>query len=109
LAALSLPSWISAALGAAAMLSLISGPARFYGVNMLIVLSVPFCLAGLAVLHAAVRRLRHRQIPLAAFYLLAGLLGWPLLVITVLGVLDAPLGLRRRLAPSLSIGGKSND
>jgi hypothetical protein len=109
LAALTLPLWLSGALAAAAMLSLMSGPARFYGINMLIVLSVPFCLAGLAVLHAVVRRLRHRQIPLAAFYVLAGLFGWPLLVITVLGVLDAPLGLRRRFAPLPSIGGKLDD
>jgi hypothetical protein len=76
---------------------------------MLIVLSVPFCLAGLAVLHAAMRRLPHRQIPLVAFYVLAGLFGWPLLVITVLGVLDAPFGLRRRFAPSPLIGGKIDD
>jgi uncharacterized protein YybS (DUF2232 family) len=76
---------------------------------MLIVLSVPFCLAGLAVLHAAVRRLQYRQIPLVAFYVLAGLFGWPLVVITVLGVLDAPLGLRRRFAPLPTIGGKIDD
>lgn len=109
LAALALPLWLSAVLALAVTLSLLGGAARFYGVNMLIVLSVPFCLAGLAVLHAAVRRLQHRQIPLVAFYVLAGLFGWPLVVVTVLGVLDAPLGLRRRFAPSPSIGGKIDD
>jgi Predicted membrane protein (DUF2232) len=108
-AALSLPLWVSAALAAAAMLLLMGGPARYYGINMLIVLSVPFCLAGLAVLHAAVRRLRHRQVPLTAFYVLAGLFGWPLMVIIIVGVLDAPLGLRRRLAAAPSLGGKIDD
>lgn len=109
LAALALPLWLSAVLAVAVMLSLLGGAARFYGINMLIVLSVPFCLAGLAVLHAAMRRLPHRQIPLVAFYVLAGLFGWPLVVITVLGVLDAPFGLRRRFAPSPLIGGKIDD
>jgi Predicted membrane protein (DUF2232) len=109
LAALTLPIWPTALLAAAAVASLFGGSLRFFGVNVLILLSVPFCLAGLAVLHTAVRRLPRPQIPLVAFYVLAGLFGWPLLVITVLGVLDAPLGLRRRFAPSRSIGGKIDD
>ena len=58
LAALTLPMWLSGLLAAAAMLAIPGGAARFFGVNMLIVLSVPFCLAGLAVLHSAARRLR---------------------------------------------------
>jgi hypothetical protein len=36
---------------------------------------------------------------LVGFYTMAGLLGWPLLAIAVLGLLDSWLGLRRRLAP----------
>jgi Predicted membrane protein (DUF2232) len=108
-AALSLPAWLSALLLAAAALSAFGGAARFFGVNVLIVLSIPFCLAGLAVLHTAARRLPRPHIPLVAFYVLAGLFGWPLLVVTALGVLDAPLGLRRRFAPPASIGGKIDD
>jgi len=50
------------------------------------------------VLHMAVRRMPRPQIPLVTFYILAGLFGWPLLVIAVLGLLDALFGLRRRLA-----------
>lgn len=105
IAALGLPLWLSALLVAAAGLAMIGGAARFLGVSVLIVLSVPFCLAGLAVLHTAVRRLPRPHIPLVAFYVLAGLFGWPLLVVMALGVLDAPLGLRRRFAPPQSLGG----
>jgi hypothetical protein len=109
LAALSLPMWLSALLVVAAASAAFTGAARFFAVNVLIVLSVPFCLAGLAVLHTAVRRLPRPNIPLAAFYVLAGLFGWPLLVVTVVGVLEAPLGLRRRLGPPRSIGGEIDD
>lgn len=98
LAALTLPIWIVLLLGVAAAAAAIGGAVGFFGVNILIVLLIPFCFAGLAVLHMAVRRMRRPQIPLTAFYVLAGLFGWPLLVIAVLGLLDAVFGLRRRLA-----------
>jgi hypothetical protein len=109
LAALSLPLWLSVLLAVAAAAAAFGGVARFCGVNLLIVLSVPFCLAGLAVLHTAARRLTRPQIPLVAFYVLAGLFGWPLLVVTILGVLEAPLGLRRRFALPGTLGGKIDD
>lgn len=98
-AALALPGWLSGLLAVAAAAMLAAGTLRFFGVGIAIVLSVPFCLAGLALLHLAARRLSRPHIPLVAFYVLAGLLGWPLLIVTALGVLDAPLGLRRRFAP----------
>jgi hypothetical protein len=99
LAALGLPRWLTAALGVAALATLLGGTWRFLGVNLIIALSVPFCLGGLAVLHAAVRRLPHPAIALVAFYTLAGMFGWPLLAAMLLGLFEAWLGLRRRLAP----------
>jgi hypothetical protein len=99
LANLGLPRWMTAALGGAAVVTLLGEPWRFLGINLMIALSVPFCLGGLAVLHAAVRRLPHPGIALVAFYTLAGMFGWPLLVAAILGLFEAWLGLRRRLAP----------
>jgi hypothetical protein len=98
LAPLSLPMWIPALLAVASGATLLGGTARFIGVNVLIVLAVPFCLAGLAVLHAVARRFPRPAVTLTVFYLLAGVLGWPLLLIALLGLLDSPLGLRRRFA-----------
>ena len=98
LAALALPMWIAALLAVASGATLLGGTARFIGVNVLIVLAVPFCLAGLAVLHAVARRFPRPAVTLTVFYLLAGVLGWPLLLIALLGLLDSPLGLRRRFA-----------
>jgi predicted membrane protein DUF2232 len=105
LAALGLPVWIMALLGAAVLATIIGGPARFLGINTLIVLSVPYNLAGLAVVHVAAGRLSRPAIPLVAFYVLAGLFGWPLLLVALLGLLDGPLALRRRLAQPQSCGG----
>jgi Predicted membrane protein (DUF2232) len=95
LAALTLPLWVPVIFGVAAAAALIGGAARFLAINVMIVLAIPFCLAGLAVLHTVVRRLRRPQVPLVGFYVLAGLFGWPLLVIAVVGLLDALFGLRR--------------
>ena len=98
LAALGLPVWIPVLLGLAAGATLLGGTARFLGINVMIVLAVPFCLSGLAVLHTVARRFPRPAITLLTFYLMTGVLGWPLLLIAVLGLLDSPLGLRRRLA-----------
>jgi hypothetical protein len=98
LAALGLPMWIPVLLAFAGVATLLGGNARFIGVNVMIVLAVPFCLAGLAVLHTVARRFPRPAVTLVAFYLLAGFLGWPLLLIALLGLLDSPLGLRRRFA-----------
>lgn len=99
IAALELPRWIPALLAIAAVAAIFGGMARFLGVNVMIVLAVPFCLAGLAVLHTVVRRFSRPAMLLVVFYVLAALFGWPLLLMAVLGVLDSSLGLRRRLAP----------
>src|SRR5947208_281736 len=99
LAQLGLPRSLTAALGLAAAATLVGGTWRFLGINLIIALSVPFCLGGLAVVHAAVRRLPHPGMALIAFYMLAGMFGWPLLAAAALGLVEAWLGLRRRLAP----------
>ena len=61
--------------------------------------TVAFCLGGLAVLHAAVRRLSHPTMILVFFYTTAALFGWPFLVVAILGLLESWLGLRRRQRP----------
>ena len=98
LARLSLPLWLPIALGVAAAATIVGGAARFVGLNIMIALFLPFCLAGLAVLHTAAGRLRHPAPVLIAFYAFSGVFGWPLLAVAVLGLLENWLGLRRRLA-----------
>lgn len=99
LVTLELPIWLHVALGVTAAAVVVGGTARFIGLNAMIALSVAFCLGGLAVLHAAARRLSHPTMILVFFYTTATLFGWPFLVAAVLGLLEIWLGLRRRLAP----------
>ena len=99
IAGLGLPIWVPVALGAAAAATIFGGAPRFLGINAMIALSVPFCLAGLAVLHIAARRLSQPTMALVCFYSVAALFGWPFLVVALLGLLESGLGLRRRLAP----------
>jgi len=98
LAGLGLPLWMPIVLGVAAAAVMFGGSLRFVGINMMIALSVPFCLAGLAVLHAAARRLTHPVMALISFYAVAALFGWPFLAVAILGLLESWLGLRHRLA-----------
>jgi hypothetical protein len=107
LAALTLPLWMPASFGLAAVATAFGETARFLGVNVMIALAVPFCLAGLAVLHAMARRLPRPAVLLVGFYILSALFGWPLLLAILLGLLDASLGVRRRLPALRSIGGRN--
>jgi hypothetical protein len=109
LAALSLPLWLPLILVLAAAATAFGEMVRFLGVNVLIVLTVPFCLAGLAVLHAIARRFSRPAVPLVAFYVLAGLFGWPLLLVFFLGLLESSFGLRQRFPQLQSFGGREND
>jgi hypothetical protein len=96
LATLSLPRWFPVLPVIATATTALGGTMRFFGINMMIVLTLPFCLAGLAVLHTIAYRFSRPTILLISFYVLAGLFGWPLLLVTVLGLIDASLRLRGR-------------
>jgi len=99
LSALSLPRWMPVLLAVAVAAASFGGTSRFLGITLLILLAVPFSLAGLAVLHTFARRLSHPAAVLAWFYVLAGVLGWPMLLVAALGLVDSAIGLRRRLVP----------
>jgi hypothetical protein len=101
---LSLPMWFPVLSVLVPVALAFGGTMRFLSINVMIVLTVPFCLAGLAVLHAIACRFSRLAVPLVAFYVLAGLLGWPLLLATFLGLIDTLLRLRRHFPLSQSLG-----
>jgi len=105
LAALALPGWVTVAVAAAGLLATFGtddGTLAYVGLNVLLVLGVAFFFAGLAVVHAAVRRYSARGPLLAAFYVLMVIFGgWPVALVIGLGFVDQWAGLRQRFAAAL--------
>lgn len=97
--ALELPWWLWPAIGASLLLSLLGGSGLgFLGRSLLMVLVVPYVFLGLAVLHALARRWSHTHLALVAIYGSIVVLGWPILVVLLLGLVEDWAGLRQRLA-----------
>ena len=97
IAELSLPRWLMYLAGSAALLSLLGGGGLAdFGRSLLLVLLVPYLLQGLAVAHAFARRLAAPRLALAALYAALVLLGWPVLLVAVLGLVEDWAQLRRR-------------
>jgi Predicted membrane protein (DUF2232) len=96
-----LPGWSVYVLAAAGVLSLVaSGFPNFLGINAAVVLSVPFFLAGLAVIHAFARTKGNRVLVLAGVYVALLFFGWLALAVIGLGVADQWADFRSRMAPS---------
>lgn len=91
------PGWVlSAAVAAAAVALVGSGWLGFLATNVALILCVPYFLTGLAVIHAISVRWNGRTAILIALYLLIVLFGWPLIVVTGLGMVEHWIGLRTR-------------
>ena len=86
-----------AVVAAAAVALVGSGWLGFVATNIALILCVPYFLTGLAVLHAISARWNGRTAILIAVYLLLLLFGWPLLVVTGLGMVEHWAGLRQKL------------
>jgi predicted membrane protein DUF2232 len=99
IAELELPRWAPAALAASVLLAVAApGALGYVGANAAPVLALPFLFAGLAVVHALMRRFAARGPMLTAFYVVLIVFGWPIPLIAALGFLEQWAGLRRRFA-----------
>jgi hypothetical protein len=101
MAALTLPRWTAGVLAASLLIALVaSGDIGYLGANLAPVLALAYVFAGLAVMHAVLRRQTGRILILVPAYL-ALLLGWPVLLVAACGMIDQWFGLRQRFAASL--------
>ncbi|MGQ0675138.1 MAG: DUF2232 domain-containing protein, partial [Rhodospirillales bacterium] len=99
IAALDLPVAFVAVFAAALAAGLVlPGDLGYLARNLAPVVLVGGALAGLAVVHAAVRRLEARTWMLVAVYMAATLLVWPILLLAAVGMAEPFLKLKRRLA-----------
>jgi hypothetical protein len=99
MADLALPPALPMALVAAALAwAIADGALGFIGRNAAVILLVPFLFLGLAVVHAFARASRFRSWLLVSAYGSMLVLGWPVLLVAILGLFEQGLGLRRRIA-----------
>lgn len=98
-ATLVLPTWLGLGLGAAAVLSLLSGDAAILGYALMTLFATAYLLLGLAVVHFAVRNHPRRPLILSVLYAFLFLFAWPLAALFVLiGLVESVFQLRRRYA-----------
>lgn len=99
LAELELPGWVVLAFAGVVTAALVLPEGMdFLALNAALVLSLPFGLAGLSVVHAFANRQSARVALLVGFYLFLFLFGWPIILMVGLGVIEQWIGLRRRWA-----------
>jgi hypothetical protein len=93
-----LPNWMSLALAIVILLSFFSGVFGDFGRNASPLLSTPFFLLGLAVIHTLSRRVSARGPVLFGVYFLLVIVGWLSAIVVLLGVLEQWISLRERFA-----------
>jgi hypothetical protein len=94
-----LPKVMAAGLAIAGGLALLGpGALGVIGANATVVLTVPFLVLGLAVVHAATKGVRARTLLLGGLYAVTAILTWPVIVIVALGLIDQGFGIKRRFA-----------
>ena len=95
---LKLPNILPMAIAAAGVIALLAeGTFTYAARNLVVILSVPYFFSGLGVIHALMRRVADSILPLVLFYVFLLFLGWPIFMITGLGLIDHWMGLRETL------------
>ncbi len=77
-------------------LAFVPGTLGFIGLTLAVIISIPYFLVGLAVLHTASRSWPMREIILGGVYILTIVVFWFLVALTTLGFVEHWLRLRRR-------------
>jgi len=80
------------------ILGFLPGELGFAGASLAVLLFVPYFLLGLAVIHAISRGWQARPAILTGLYLVLILFGTPVVLVGILGLVEAWLGLRARFA-----------
>jgi hypothetical protein len=93
-----LPMSAAILLGAALVISFLSGMTGFIAAILVAVIAVAYSMAGFSALHAITRNVRARTWILSGAWTSVILLGWPLLFVAILGVADSAFDLRGKQA-----------
>ncbi len=95
---LELPGWAPLALAVTVLGAVVlEGDAGFLLVNLVVIMSLPFFLSGLAVVHSFAARRASKLAFLVVFYLVMSFLAWLVIAVIGLGIIEQWAGLRGRL------------
>lgn len=97
--AISYPQIFNIAFPVALVMGFLPGEMGYAAASVSAVLFVPYFLLGLAVIHAISRGWQARTLVLVLLYVSIVLFGWVILLVGILGVVDAWAGLRDRQQP----------
>ena len=98
ISAMTLPTATSIALAVALALSFLSGMVALVAAILSATLFMAYAFVGLAVLHSITAGLPVRGFIIGAVWALVLVLGWPLVLAAILGLVDSAIGLRGRIA-----------
>jgi hypothetical protein len=98
LAAMRFPPATAIALAAAVGASFLPGVVGFAAALPAASLLLAYAVLGFAVMHGLTRHLPSRPIVLGGVYAAVAILGWPVLLMTLLGLLDSAFDLRARVS-----------
>ena len=98
LSSMTFPPSMTAALGVAVVLSFLDGMLGIVGGIVAASLLLVYGVLGFAVLHAITQGMSARPFVLSITYAGVILLGWPMLALCLLGLVDTAIGLRGRLS-----------
>jgi hypothetical protein len=98
LAAMRFPAYAPALIGAAFVASFLPGMVGQFGVVLTATMLLAYALLGLAVMHAITRGMNARPFALGGLYAAVIIFGWPMLLLSMLGLADTALDLRARVA-----------
>jgi hypothetical protein len=98
LSELALPGYAAGLLALAIVASFMSGLVGILAGVLTATLLIAFALHGFAVLHAITRGMNARAFMLAGAYAAALVFGWPVLLMSMLGLVDVAINLRQRIA-----------
>jgi len=92
-----IPIWLLPVGGFAVVLAFFSGEIAFWGLNIFLIVSVPFFFIGLSVMHSISAAWPGRRVLLSGIYLFLVLMHWPALILVTLGVMEHWLRLRGKM------------
>jgi hypothetical protein len=98
LSSMSFPPLVAAALAVAIVLSFLDGMLGIVGGIVAASLLLAYGVLGFAVLHAITQGMSARPFVLSVTYAGVILLGWPMLALCLLGLVDTAIGLRARVS-----------